>query len=551
MARFGLVWIFLWGLMVTAAAQQPKTTTDSLAQDSAKRYIKIVFAKKAKSGFGKDSAAQRLIGDVQLKHQDILMYCDSAYFYSQSNSIKAFSNVRLNQADTLFLTGNRINYSGETKIAEVIGNVALEDPTTFLECEHLFYYRNTNVGSYYTGGKIFSKDSQDTLTSIEATYYSTDKLATFKDSVILKNPEYIMETDTMHYSTEIKQSYFYGPTTITSDSNTIYCNAGWYNTNSNQSSFYNRATITGKEQTLTGDSLYYDRNLGLGEAFGNIILTDTINDLMVEGARAYSYQEGDSAIIPENPLLYYITPKDTLLMSSDTVYTVTQSDSTKWVYAFHDVRFHKSDIQGVCDSIIFKEHMERMDMIHDPILWSDANQITGDTISLFLKDQVIDQLFIPNSAFIGEKIETGIFNQLKGKQLTGYFVEQEMRKVEIRGNGESVYFALEEDRDSLGRPIEVLIGINKAICSDIDVRISDSKIDDITFITAPKSTLYPPQRVLDPAFTLKNFEWKGSLRPINKQMVRDRGSRLIKFTDPIVPPESLDLKKNEQQSTEP
>ncbi|TXC81442.1 OstA-like protein [Luteibaculum oceani] len=510
---------------------------DSTSLDSTKRYIQIIYAKKAKYGKGKDSAAQKLIGEVKLKHNEVILTCDSAYFYQRTNSIKAFSNVRLNQADTLFLTGNRINYSGETKIAEVIGNVKLEDPTTYLECKHLYFYREQNKGSYYTGGRLFSKGSPDTLSSTQATYYSEDKIAIFRKNVVLKNPEYVMETDTMKYSTEIKQSYFYGPTTITSDSNTIYCNAGWYNTETNKSSFYNRAIISSPEQKLEGDSLYYDRNTGLGKAFGNIVITDTINNFMVTGERAFSYNEGDSSIIPSRPLLYHFMGKDTLLVSSDTVYTKQVNDSNKQVFAFHNVLFHKSDVQGKCDTIIFDERFQRLDMIDSPILWSDKNQITGDKISLFVKEEVIDRLFIPKNAFIGEQVDGEIFNQIKGKNLTAFFKDGDIYKVEIRGNGESIYHALEEGVDSLGKAINILAGVNQAICSDMDIRMQDSEITEINFITSPKSTLHPPTKILDEKLVLKNFTWHGEVRPESKKVVKARGNRVIKFNDPIVSPQ--------------
>ncbi len=510
---------------------------DSAAADSSKKYIEIIFAQKAKYGKGKDSSAQKLIGQVQLRHNDVYMYCDSAYFYQDRNSIKAFSRVKLVQGDTLFLTGNRLNYSGETRVAEVIGNVLLQDPTTYLECNHLFYYRDDDLGSYYTGGRLYSKGSPDTLTSTRATYFSREQLAIFKDSVVLTNPEYVMRTDTMHYRTDIKQSYFFGPTTITSDSNRIDCNAGWYNTEKNTSSFYNRAVITGTEQSLEGDSLYYDRNQGLGKAFGNVVLNDTVNDFSVTGNYAYSYNEGDSAIIPSQPLLYYFVGTDTLLLSADTVYALKDTDTSKTIYAFHNVLFHKSDIQGKCDSIIFSEGLNRLDMLHEPILWSNDNQITGNKISIFMVDEKVDHLFIPKNAFVGEQVDAEVYNQIKGKNLTARFKDEELYLVEVRGNGESVYNALENGVDSLGRPVEYLVGVNKAICSDMDVRIKDNKIDEFIFITQPKSTLHPPYRALNPEFTLKGFKWQEEERPVNKKMVRVRGTKIIKFDDSGVEPD--------------
>ena len=41
--------------------------------------------------------AQILNGDVVFRHEDALMYCDSAYFYEKTNSLDAFGHVRFVQ----------------------------------------------------------------------------------------------------------------------------------------------------------------------------------------------------------------------------------------------------------------------------------------------------------------------------------------------------------------------------------------------------------------------------------------------------------------------
>ncbi|MBR1381402.1 MAG: hypothetical protein IJ554_02905, partial [Paludibacteraceae bacterium] len=45
--------------------------------------------------------AQILRGNVIFRHEEALMYCDSAYFYENTNSIDAFGQVRFVQGDTL------------------------------------------------------------------------------------------------------------------------------------------------------------------------------------------------------------------------------------------------------------------------------------------------------------------------------------------------------------------------------------------------------------------------------------------------------------------
>ena len=45
--------------------------------------------------------AQILRGNVRFRHDSVLMYCDSAYFFEKDNSLHAFGHVHMVQGDTL------------------------------------------------------------------------------------------------------------------------------------------------------------------------------------------------------------------------------------------------------------------------------------------------------------------------------------------------------------------------------------------------------------------------------------------------------------------
>ena len=71
--------------------------------------------------------AQRLIGNVRFRHNQALMFCDSAYSYSDSNRFDAFGNVHIIQGDTLHLYGDKMLYNGDTRLARFLFNVKLID----------------------------------------------------------------------------------------------------------------------------------------------------------------------------------------------------------------------------------------------------------------------------------------------------------------------------------------------------------------------------------------------------------------------------------------
>jgi hypothetical protein len=189
--------------------------------------------------------ARRLIGNVQFEHEGTLMDCDSAYLYS-SNSLDAFGHVHINKGDSMLMWCEKLFYDGETKKARAIDSVKMDDGDMILESDLVLYDMETDIADYFDGGKITS--GQDTLTSLQGIYYSDLNNFHFTDSVVLRNPNYLLNCDTMVFNTVTEISYFYGPTTIVSDENTIYCENGWFDTKKDVSQFNQNAVMYAKSQ---------------------------------------------------------------------------------------------------------------------------------------------------------------------------------------------------------------------------------------------------------------------------------------------------------------
>ena len=50
---------------------------------------------------------QILKGNVKFRQAGMWMYCDSAYYYPELNSLDAFGNVKMEQGDTLFVYADK------------------------------------------------------------------------------------------------------------------------------------------------------------------------------------------------------------------------------------------------------------------------------------------------------------------------------------------------------------------------------------------------------------------------------------------------------------
>lgn len=483
--------------------------TDISAQSSGKRR-KIKIQNADKGYYQKSKGRNRLLGNVIFEHEGALINCDSAWLYSGENSIKAFSNVKVNQGDSLFLWGDYLEYNGNTRLATVTGEeVKLDDTEMTLTTDRLDFDRGSSLAYYQNGGKIINQDN--VLTSGQGYYHTQSKFFDFKDSVVLVNPRYRIESDTLRYSSHNRVAYFEGPTNIISDSSFIYCENGRYNTVSDIAQFRENAYLYEENKFLSGDSLYYEKHNEFGEAFKNVRVHDTLEDYVITGGYARFLGESDSTFVTYDPIYSILSEGDTLHIHGDTLTAHTRSDSLgdyKQVKVYRGVKIYKSDLQGKCDSLSYSSRDSAFQMYYDPIIWSDSSQVTGDTIFLTLRENKLDSLKIFSNGFIISENDLGMYNQIKGRNMYGKFSNNDLRRVYVSGNGQTVYFP-KDDQDEY-------IGMNRALCSNILIKLKDNEVKSITFLNKPEAKLHPLSEATGEITRLEGLTPRFEERPMSK-----------------------------------
>ena len=217
-------------------------------------YVYMLHADSTKFDKVRVPDAFILVGDVSFRRDSMYMFCDSAYFYSKKNSVRAFGNVKMEQGDTLFLYGDYLEYDGNTNLARVRNNVRLIDKETVLETDSLDFDRNINMGYYFNGGSLF--DGESTLESMWGEYRVGTKEAMFNDQVSLSNPQFNLHSDTLVYNTASKVATIVGPTDIYNGAeNRIYSELGRYNTASRQATLLKRSVLYNGVRNVTADSI--------------------------------------------------------------------------------------------------------------------------------------------------------------------------------------------------------------------------------------------------------------------------------------------------------
>lgn len=492
------------------SAKNKKGTAKKKPVDKRKR-VDLLHADEAQADKLLRPDVQVLIGSVKLRHDSMYMYCDSALIYEKTNSVEAFSNVRMEQGDTLFIYGDYLNYNGETQLAMLRENVKLINRKTTLTTDSLNYNRLYNLGYYFEGGTL--TDEENILTSDWGEYSPATKIAVFNHEVKLANPRFTLYSDTLKYSTDSKIATILGPSNIVNEKNHIYSERGFYNTAKDQAQLLDRSVLTNEGKKLVADSLFYDRKTGYGEAFYNVVMNDTINKNMLTGDYCFYNELTESALATQKAVAIDYSQGDSLFMHADTLkmnsYFVKTDSAYREMKAYHKVRIFRKDIQGVCDSLLFSSKDSCLRMYHDPIIWNEKQQLLGEEINVYMNDSTIDWAHIINQALTVEQKDSIHYNQISGKEIKAYFQGGEARKIDVIGNVLVIYYP--EEKDS------TMIGMNTSETSLLNLHLMNRKMEKMVMSPKSNGTLYPMDQIPVDKMKLPTFVWFDYIRPQNKE----------------------------------
>ena len=474
-----------------------------LAQKTTKVYIEHADLLKIAKENGMD--VQVLIGNAILRQDSTYFYCDTASLY-ENNNLRAVGQVHISYSDSVHLYGDYLTYNGNSRIAVLDSNVRLVDKRATLNTDHLEYDRNQATAYYFTGGRIV--DKENVLTSIKGRYFTQTYDFLFSDSVVVVNPDYTVYSDTLRYNTGSEIVYIEGPTDLFGKEDHIYSEKGWYDTRINQAELSRNNQIKHLEQILKADWIFYDQEREYGKAVGNVWLKDTVQKIILEGGISEFYRGEKYSYITDSARAILVETYDSLYLHADSfILMLDSADAARLVLAHHKLKFFRDDLQGMCDSLVFRVQDSVIALLKNPVLWSEENQLTADSMWMYMSDNRIDSMLLFNMAFIISRDSTDSYNQIKGKQMRAYFRNNQLYRIKVQGNAETIYFVREEDYE--------LIGVNKSVASNMVIMLENRKVKKIYYLTQPEATLFPEKDLPKEDQFLRDFKWITGQRPAN------------------------------------
>lgn len=464
---------------------------------------------------------------VQFEHEGADMWCDNAIYYIKENRIRAVGNVRMQQGDSVLMTSGKVAYDGNIKLAKAYESVLLESRTSengnmTLRTDTLYFDREKQESYYDSFGTVI--DSANTLTSEIGKYFLETKKYQFLDSVHIDNAKYILDSEQLDYYTTSKNAYMYGPSTITGADYKMYCERGFYDTKIESGYGIKNTEIHYNNRIVEGDSVYFDRASEFASATNNITVTDTINKGIIKAHYAEVFKAKDSVFATKRAVSIGLMENDSIFIHGDTLMATGKPDK-RILRAFRNAKMFKTDMSGKCDSIHSEQRTGLTQMIKNPVVWNGENQMTGDSIHIIsdLKTEKLDSLKVLSNAFLVSLDSIGKvgYNQAKGVNLYGKFIDNEMKIIDLVKNTEVIYYMYNDDNE--------LIGIDKTICSKIHITLANNDVEDLTFITDPDGDIFPEKELPTNSRILKGFIWRGDERLMTKDDIFDEDDNHIEL----------------------
>jgi hypothetical protein len=255
----------------------------------------------------------------------------------------------------------------------------------------------------------------------------------------------------------------------------------------------------------------WNDDVAAGEAFGNVIYTDIVNKNMFTGEYCYYEDSTGYVMATDSAVAIDYSQGDTMFAHADTfkvfTYNIDTDSSYRVMHGYYHMRAFRSDVQAVCDSMIYDTRDSILIMYKDPILWQAGQQQLGEEIRIFFNDSTIDSIQVLRQALSVERIDSVHYNQVSGHEMHTYFLDGEVYLSTSEGNVFVNYYPFDDD--------SIMVELNHTETSLLKMYVKERKVDHI-WMPAATGIMYPIPLIPHDALYLQNFAWFDYIRPLDR-----------------------------------
>jgi lipopolysaccharide export system protein LptA len=284
-----------------------------------------------------------------------------------------------------------------------------------LWCDSATQYLNENRVELFGHVKIIRDTT--TITSDFGKYYGNDRRAEVSSHVrLVRGASVLTSLNGKHYVDE-KRSFFSGNVNLVDTASSIWCN-----------------------------ELTHIESESKSIAVGGVKILNFANSTTILGDSMVHFETSRYSIVPKNPRLIQIDTSssgnvDTLLVISRVM--ESYQDSTERFVATDSVKVARGDLSSRSGRATFFVKKDLIILQHQPIVWQELNQITGDSIVIGLRNRKLNTVYVRGHAVAISRSDVRYhdrYDQLTGRELTMYFANDKLQRVFVNNNATSLYY---------------------------------------------------------------------------------------------------------------
>jgi len=363
--------------------------------------------------------------------------------------IGSFSPL-LAQNSVIIIQADRLDggiVDGET-IRKILGDVILQTEEMIMETDSVYQYVNRNLLVAFNS----QIETENEMIWADTLYHNTEtEFSRMRGKVIVQSEQNTVFSDSIDVDQQRDLAIFNVPVRFEDEDGTLIADNGLYYQAADSAVFRGNVQLADSSQYLEADSLFMNRSKELYELFGQVYAEDYEDGVTFTGEYLYSDSTGYRELVDDTWLMEVSESEaDTTHLLAQKI-EIMETDSTSFMDAFGDVRVWTPKFSAVADTANYIDHEERIIFRSSPILWQEDMQLTGPYIEATLEDDEIRFLqSYEQPIVVQEDSATGRLHQMTGDTLHAFFDEGAIQQIRVFDNAEIIFHQVDENDEPDG-----------------------------------------------------------------------------------------------------
>jgi len=334
-------------------------------------------------------------------------------------------------------------------VRKLLGNVILETEQMVMDADSVYDFSEESMLHAFN----IQIETESEMIWADTLYYNTlTDYSELRGRVIVQSENNTVFSENMDAALALELIIFSDPVRFEDERGTLLAESGLYYQDVDSAAFRGNVQLADSTQYLESDSLFMNRQDDLYELYGRVYAEDFEDNVIFTGDYLYADSTGYRLLTGDDAWLMELSEDeaDTTHLLAKKI-ELLETDTTSTMDAFENVRIWSTKFSAIADTALYRDHEEIFELRSNPKLWQKNIQLTGPVIEAHLEDSDIRFLSsYPRPIAVQEDTVTGRLHQMAGDTLHAYFSEGTVERIVVFDQSEIIFHQRDENDEPDG-----------------------------------------------------------------------------------------------------